>query len=102
MVDGSAARVAVDRLASWRYRRYLARKGNVVCQVIEATDALTLQGFVDEAVSDKVDLVATDEAPGYRGLPMRHESVNQSAGQYVRGTVHTANIDGFWSSSSAA
>ena len=77
----------------------ISRKGNVVCQVIERTDAQTLHGFVAETVSDKVKLVATDEHSGYSHLHMthRHQSVNHSAGEYVRGNVHTANIDSFWS-----
>ena len=43
----------------------ISRKGNVVCQIIENTDADTLNRFVRKAVSDKVDLVATDEHAGY-------------------------------------
>jgi transposase-like protein len=77
----------------------ISRKGNVVCQMIETTDVKTLDGFVRQVVSDKVDLVATDEAYGYRRLAQagyRHESVTHSAGEYVRGEVHTANIDSFW------
>lgn len=78
----------------------ISRKGNVVAKVIENTDTATLQGFVQEAVSDKVKLVATDEHAGYAklvgdGFP--HESVIHSRGEYVRGNVHTANIDSFWS-----
>lgn len=77
----------------------ISRKGNVVCQVIEQTDARTLEGFVAETVSDKVKLVATDEHSGYMHLHLthRHQSVNHTAGEYVRGNVHTANIDSFWS-----
>jgi transposase-like protein len=77
----------------------ISRKGNVVCQVIESTDAKVLEGFVEKAVASRVSLVATDEAQGYRGVGRRrhHESVNHSAGEYVRGEVHTANIDSFWS-----
>ena len=77
----------------------IARKGNVVCQVIEATDAATLSGFVDKTVADKVSMVATDEHQGYNsiGKSRPHESVNHSAGEYVRGKIHTANIDSFWS-----
>jgi transposase-like protein len=77
----------------------ISRKGNVVCQVIEATDAKTLEGFVDRTLADRVSMVATDEHQGYRGLSKkrRHEAVNHSAGEYVRGEVHTANIDSFWS-----
>ena len=77
----------------------ISRKGNVVCQMIENTDTRTLEGFVREAVSDKVRLVATDEHAGYRHLGragFRHETVDHSAHEYVRGNVYTANIDSFW------
>jgi transposase-like protein len=78
----------------------IARKGNVVCKVIENTDARTLNGFVNEVVSDKVSLVATDEYGGYADLrPMKlpHQSVDHKKGEYVRGNVHTNNIENFWS-----
>jgi transposase-like protein len=39
----------------------ISRKGNVVCQIIENTNAATLNRFVRKAVSDRVSLVATDE-----------------------------------------
>jgi transposase-like protein len=42
----------------------IARKGNVVCQLIEAADKHTLQTFVRRAVSDHVSLIATDEWAG--------------------------------------
>jgi transposase-like protein len=79
----------------------ISRKGNVVCQVIESTDQKTFQKFVREAVSEKVQLVATDEATGYThlwaatGLP--HDSVRHTTGEYVRGHVHTQTIESFWS-----
>jgi transposase-like protein len=77
----------------------ISRKGNVVCQMIERADKRTLDGFVRKAVSDRVDLVATDEAYGYMDLApdYPHKFVRHSAGEYVRGEVHTANIDNFWS-----
>jgi transposase-like protein/predicted RNA-binding Zn-ribbon protein involved in translation (DUF1610 family) len=78
----------------------ISRKGNVVCQMIEHADARTLNGFVRKAVNEKVDLVATDDNPGYgylRASGYKHDAVNHSAGEYVRGEVHTANIDNFWS-----
>jgi transposase-like protein len=88
----------------------IARKGNVVCQIIEGTDRKTLQTFVRQTVHSNVSLVATDDHPGYAhlertnrygypGLP--HESVKHMRGEYVketvRGVVHTAHIDSFWS-----
>jgi hypothetical protein len=44
----------------------ISRKGNVVCKMIENADTETLTRFVRKTVSDKVDLVATDEHAGYR------------------------------------
>jgi ISXO2-like transposase domain len=41
----------------------ISRKGNVVLRVIENTDTATLNGFVNEAVSNKVSLICTDEHP---------------------------------------
>jgi transposase-like protein len=76
----------------------IARKGSVVCKMIETTDTPTLDGFVRKVVSDRVELIATDEAYGYQRLgdKFRHESVRHSAGEYVRGEIHTGNIDSFW------
>jgi transposase-like protein len=78
----------------------ISRKGNVVCQMIENTDAATLSRFVRKTVSGNVDLVATDENLGYDRLQAAgypHEAVSHSTGEYVRGKVHTNNIEGFWS-----
>jgi transposase-like protein len=78
----------------------IARKGNVVCQIIENTDAATLNRFVRKAVSDKVDLVATDEHAGYSYLDAqgyKDEFVTHGKGEYVRGEVHTNNLEYFWS-----
>ncbi len=76
----------------------ISRKGNVVCKMIETTDTPTLDGFVRKVVSDRVELVATDEAYGYQKLgdKFRHGSVRHSAGEYVRGEIHTGSIDSFW------
>ena len=57
----------------------ISRKGNVVCQIIENTDAATLNRFVRKAVNDKVDLVATDEHSGYHELTSSAIRTNPSA-----------------------
>ena len=78
----------------------IARKGNVVCKVIGSTDALTIKKFIRETVSTECSLVATDSDPAYEKLPeagYRHEAVDHSRGEYVRGEVHTAHLDSFWS-----
>jgi transposase-like protein len=77
----------------------ISRKGNVVCQMIEDTTTATLDRFVRKTVSDKVDLVATDQYTGYRRLDSNfpHETVDHAKGEYVRGEVHTNNLENFWS-----
>ena len=55
--------------------------------------------FVNEAVSEKVSLLATDFgrdiATICAGFP--HQMVHHKAHQYVVGAVHTNTIEGFWS-----
>jgi hypothetical protein len=77
----------------------ISRKGNVVCQVIERADTATSDRFVHETVSDKVDLIATDDnkAYGNAGLNCPHGIVRHAAGEYVHGTVHTNTLENFWS-----
>src|SRR5262249_47412458 len=77
----------------------IARKGNVTCKIIEDTNQSTLNRFVRKAVSDKVALVATDEAAGYRYLSkfVPHDTVDHKNLEYVRGIVHTNSIESFWS-----
>ncbi len=77
----------------------IERGGNVVARVVANVDTATVERFVEAAVSEKVDLVATDESGVYRRVNRKrpHEFVTHSRGEYVRGEVHTCTIDGFWS-----
>lgn len=78
----------------------IARKGNVTCQYLERVTGNKMDEFVRRTVSSKVSLIATDEHVGYARLNQMgfpHETVQHSAGEYVRGVVHTANLDAFWS-----
>lgn len=77
----------------------ISRKGNVVCQLIENADRVTMSQFVRNTVSEKVSLVATDEATGYArlGRTFPHQAVSHEKGEYVRGEVHTNNLESFWS-----
>lgn len=67
--------------------------------MIDNTDTRTLDGFVHEAVSNKVSLLATDEHSGYRhlGRTFPHHVIRKSTENYVVGAVHTNTIEGFWS-----
>jgi transposase-like protein len=81
----------------------IARKGKVVCQMIENTDTRTLDRFVRKVVDkERVELISSDEHSGYRLLgtgpeALPHEVIRHSSGEYVRGVVHTNSIEGFWS-----
>jgi len=77
----------------------ISRAGKVVAQVVDSVDGATLKAFVREAVSEKVTLLVTDQWVGYRGLSPTypHEVINHAQGQYVVGSVHTQNIESFWS-----
>ena len=68
----------------------------VRAQVIDATDKLTLQGFVVEHAAPE-GTGYTDEASAYEGLAMTHGAVKHSVKEYVRGQVHTNGVESFWS-----
>ena len=64
--------------------------------VVEKADRPTLHGFIGEHASPGAT-VYTDEAAAYRGLQdVKHESVNHSVAEYVRGMAHTNGIESFW------
>jgi transposase-like protein len=75
------------------------RKGNVIARVVDNVRASTLMAFVNEAVSEKVSLLCTDQWVGYKGLDKNypHATVDHAKRQYVVGAVHTQTIEGFWS-----
>ena len=75
------------------------RKGNVVARMIANVQSSTLEGFVREAVSNKVSLLCTDKWTGYKhlGKEYPHGTVDHARGQYVVGAIHTQTIEGFWS-----
>ena len=77
------------------------RGGKVAAQPVSATDARTFINFV-EAHTEQGATVYTDDAKAYANLPTilnqyQHESVKHSAGEYVRGAVHTNGIESVWS-----
>jgi hypothetical protein len=59
----------------------------------------TLEGFISEAVSNKVSLLITDHWVGYHyvGKKYPHAVIDHASGSYVVGAIHTNTIEGFWS-----
>lgn len=75
------------------------RGGDVITRVVPDVKRTSLEKHIIRHV-DRDAKVSTDELNSYKRLPMygyKHESVNHSADEYVRGDVHTNTIEGFWS-----
>ena len=67
----------------------------VSVKVVKSTDAPTLQSFVHDRTEPDAQ-VYTDDARAYVGMDRAHESVNHSAGEYVRAMAHTNGMESFW------
>ena len=72
------------------------RNGDIVAYPVAMTDAETLSGAVNERVCPTAK-VHTDDAGAYNWIETEHDSGNHSAGEYVRGDVHTNGIESAWS-----
>ena len=68
----------------------------VAAKVISDSKAETLQEFVEDHTEPEAQ-VYTDTGSGYVGMGRAHESVNHSAGEYVREMAHTNGIESLWS-----
>ena len=76
------------------------RGGKIALQVIHARDRATLHEFIRENTADDTEAYFTDEWAPYDGIAddnTRHETVNHSAKEYVRGDVHTNSVENVWS-----
>jgi transposase-like protein len=75
------------------------RGGRVRSHHVPAVMANNLRPII-EAQIDGATAVYTDEGAASKGLGRlfdKHESVNHSLGEYVRGDVHTNTIEGYFS-----
>lgn len=74
------------------------RQGDVRLKVIPKTDAKNIDKVLEEFVEKKSTMV-TDEHRAYNKVHENytHEKINHGAKEYVRGSVHTNTIEGYWS-----
>lgn len=73
-----------------------SRSGEMRAQVIERANEWNLAEAIEGSVAKGARLY-TDDHRGYRGVAgYRHQSVNHSGGEYVRGKVHTNGIESVW------
>jgi transposase-like protein len=74
------------------------RNGRVRSMHVVRVTAETLRPILVAQIDD-ASLLCTDEASHYRrmGEDFRHEAVNHSGDEYVRGPFHTNSVEGFFS-----
>jgi transposase-like protein len=76
------------------------RGGKIRLQVIKWAGKDTLHKFIEENTAPDTEAIYTDQLPAYIGIAdedTRHESVNHSIEEWVRGDVHTNGIESVWS-----
>ena len=76
------------------------RKGKITLKVIPGRDRDTLHEFVRTHSADDTEVYYTDEWAPYDGIDdddTRHETVNHSIEEWVRGDAHTNTIENVWS-----
>ena len=73
------------------------RNGKVRAKIVRDRSSVTLREIVTEHIEAGSNLI-TDEWRGYTSLRdlYRHEVINHSV-EYVKGNIHTNNIENFWS-----
>lgn len=76
------------------------RGGRTIAKPVSETNQATLIPFIEDNVEPGAT-VYTDDAAAYGALPsvinqFSHDTVAHSAGEYVRGQVHTNGIESVW------
>lgn len=77
----------------------IERKGNIVAKVVINVKSSTIQPFLREHIDITAE-IKTDEFRAYASLSTIgycHETIDHGKKEYVRGEVHTNNVEGFWS-----
>ena len=76
------------------------RRGEIVLQIALDRTRKTLHEIALRHISPEAEAIFTDEWPAYAGVgdhDTRHETVNHSREEFVRGDVHTNTVEGVWS-----
>jgi transposase-like protein len=72
------------------------REGRVTTQPINGTTREDIHKFICENVNPDSTLYSDDHS-GYQELNgYKHEIVDHARGEYVKGTIHTNNMESFW------
>ena len=76
------------------------RDGDIVLEAIKHADRETLHKFIHSHTSPDTEVIITDEWPAYKGIgdhDTKHETVNHSLDEWVRGDIHTNSVENVWS-----
>jgi transposase-like protein len=76
------------------------RDGDIRLSVIKSPSRYWLHKFIHETTDPKCEAIYTDELKAYKGIEdadTRHETVNHVEEEWVRGDVHTNNVESVWS-----
>jgi transposase-like protein len=78
----------------------IERGGDIRLRLVPNTRKGSLEGFITSVVDDDAEAIYTDELRSYNDVGdanTRHETVNHSAEEWVRGDVHTNTVESAWS-----
>jgi len=76
------------------------RKGGIYLQVAINRTKETLHEIALKHIAPEAEAIFIDDWPAYEGIgdhDTRHETVNHSQEEWVRGDVHTNTVEGVWS-----
>jgi transposase-like protein len=76
------------------------RGGKIRLRVAPDASSESVKGFLADVVADDAEAIYTDSHRSYRGIgdaDTKHEWVNHSADEWVRGQVHTNTVESAWS-----
>ena len=79
------------------------RGGEIRLQVLKArgsANRFSLKQFIAENTAPDIEAIYTDDYIAYRGIgdaDTRHETVNHTEKEWVRGDVHTNTVESVWS-----